>query len=442
MAASPPATTVVLDTCVLLADPDSLYAFGDADIVIPLTVIEELDGHKSRLDDVGRAARAVVRDLERLRVDSRGDFREPVALPTGGTLRVAINGLVLEPIAAHGLNPDKADNRILAAALGDGRPVKIVSAERPAIKASSSACPPRTTTGAGPTSTPGLAPGVAGHPDLIDSLFDAGAGASSDDLTADDREVIGMATNEYVVLTAGSSSALARCSQGPHPRRAAAARLGTRPVQGADLRPRPADGPRVASWRSRASGRDGQDDPGPRRRPEQMFEPGETQRYDRIMIIRPLVAVGRQDIGVPPRRQEREARTVVRNGRGHDGRVLARTRPQQGASHARRMGGGGDAVDGGRDLPALAGPAHLHHRRRGPEPRAVDPEDHPDQAGRGDPRSPSSATCPRSTVPSCPNAPQPSASSRTGSPARTSSAHLVLTQGERSPVADLAAELL
>ena len=52
-------TTVVLDTCVLLADPDSLYAFGDADIVIPLTVIEELDGHKSRLDDVGRAARHV-----------------------------------------------------------------------------------------------------------------------------------------------------------------------------------------------------------------------------------------------------------------------------------------------------------------------------------------------------------------------------------------------
>jgi PhoH-like ATPase len=125
--------TVVLDTCVLLADPDSLYAFGDADIVIPLTVIEELDGHKSRLDDVGRAARAVVRDLERLRVESGGDFREPVALPTGGTLRVAINGLVLETVAAHGLNPDKADNRILAAALGlteEGAVrVKIVSAD-------------------------------------------------------------------------------------------------------------------------------------------------------------------------------------------------------------------------------------------------------------------------------------------------------------------------
>ncbi|HZI39551.1 MAG TPA: PIN domain-containing protein, partial [Acidimicrobiia bacterium] len=100
-------TTVVLDTCVLLADPDSLYAFGDADIVIPLTVIEELDGHKSRLDDVGRAARHVVRDLERLRVDSGGDFREPVALPTGGTVRVTINGLVVDQIAGLGLNPEK-----------------------------------------------------------------------------------------------------------------------------------------------------------------------------------------------------------------------------------------------------------------------------------------------------------------------------------------------
>ena len=94
-------TTVVLDTCVLLADPDSLYAFGDADIVIPLTVIEELDGHKSRMDDVGRAARAVVRDLERLRVESGGSFRDPVPLPTGGSLRVAVNGLVVDQLAAE-----------------------------------------------------------------------------------------------------------------------------------------------------------------------------------------------------------------------------------------------------------------------------------------------------------------------------------------------------
>ncbi|MGH9036416.1 MAG: PIN domain-containing protein, partial [Acidimicrobiia bacterium] len=112
------ATTVILDTCVLLADPDSLYAFGDADIVLPLTVIEELDGHKSRPDDVGRAARAVVRDLERLRMEGPGDFREPVALPTGGTVRVEINGLLVDRVAAIGLDPTSGDNRILAAALG------------------------------------------------------------------------------------------------------------------------------------------------------------------------------------------------------------------------------------------------------------------------------------------------------------------------------------
>jgi PhoH-like ATPase len=204
-------TTVVLDTCVLLADPDSLYAFGDADIVIPLTVIEELDGHKSRLDDVGRAARAVVRDLERLRVDSGGDFREPVALPTGGTVRVAINGLVVEQLAAHGLNPDKADNRILAAALGlteDGRAaVKVVSADAALrIKASQLGLAAedyhRASKGRDALAVRGWHK-VESNRELIDALYANGAvpiPAAFD----------GIVTNEYVVLSAGSSSALAR----------------------------------------------------------------------------------------------------------------------------------------------------------------------------------------------------------------------------------------
>ncbi|MGH8994364.1 MAG: PIN domain-containing protein, partial [Acidimicrobiia bacterium] len=205
------ATTVVLDTCVLLADPDSLYAFGDADIVLPLTVIEELDGHKSRLDDVGRAARHVVRDLERLRVEGGGDFREPVALPTGGTLRVEINGLLLDRVAGIGLDPTSGDNRILAAALGlaeagEAR-VKVVSADAALrIKASQLGLTAedyhRTRRGQD-------ALGVRGwhRVDAERSLIDA--------LYADGRAPIpaafdGMVTNEYVVLSAGSSSALAR----------------------------------------------------------------------------------------------------------------------------------------------------------------------------------------------------------------------------------------
>ena len=205
-------TTVVLDTCVLLADPFSLYAFGDADIVIPLTVIEELDGHKSRLDDVGRAARHVVRDLERLRVDSGGDFREPVPLPTGGTVRVTINGLVVDQIAGLGLNPEKADNRILATALGltrdcDAGRVKVVSADAALrIKASQLGL---TAEDYHRASKGRDALGVRGwhkvetDRQLIDSLYAAGA---IDIPAAFD----GMVTNEYVVLSAGSSSALAR----------------------------------------------------------------------------------------------------------------------------------------------------------------------------------------------------------------------------------------
>ena len=204
-------TILVLDTCVLLADPDSLYAFGDADIVIPLTVIEELDGHKSRLDDVGRAARTVVRNLERLRVESGGDFREPVALPTGGTVRVVINGLVVEQLAAHGLNPDKADNRILAAALGltqNGRAgVKVVSADAALrIKASQLGLVAedyhRASKGRDALGVRGWHK-VDTHRELIDALYASGE-------VSIPAAFDGMVTNEYVVLSAGSSSALAR----------------------------------------------------------------------------------------------------------------------------------------------------------------------------------------------------------------------------------------
>jgi PhoH-like ATPase len=109
---------VVLDTSVLISDPDSLLAFPDADAIVPLAVIEELDSHKSRLDDVGRAARQVIRTIEELRTANGGDIRSPVRLPGGGTLRIETNGLLLDEVAAKGLDPTKADNRILAAALG------------------------------------------------------------------------------------------------------------------------------------------------------------------------------------------------------------------------------------------------------------------------------------------------------------------------------------
>jgi PhoH-like ATPase len=297
-------TTVVLDTCVLLADPDSLYAFGDADIVIPLTVIEELDGHKSRLDDVGRAARHVVRDLERLRVDSGGDFREPVALPTGGTLCVAINGLVVEQLAAHGLNPEKADNRILAAALGltaDGAAVKVVSADAALrIKASQLGLVAedyhRASKGRDALGVRGWHK-VETSRHLIDTLYATGAieiPAAFD----------GLVTNEYVVLSAGSSSALARVfGDRLHlvDRRRQVWGLTARSKEqifALDLLMDP-DVSVVALSGFAGTGKTilalaaGL---------EQVMEPGDDRRgrYDKLAIYRPVVAHGKADLGFLP----------------------------------------------------------------------------------------------------------------------------------------------
>ena len=110
-------TRVVLDTSVLVADPESLFAFAGDSTVIPLVVIEELDQHKSRPDDVGRAAREVIRTIERLRVHNGGDIRTPVALPDGGTLHIETNVAHLDEITSLGLDASKPDNRLLAAAL-------------------------------------------------------------------------------------------------------------------------------------------------------------------------------------------------------------------------------------------------------------------------------------------------------------------------------------
>lgn len=109
---------VVLDTSVICSDPDCLYSFPGEDIVIPLTVIEELDHHKTRPDEVGKSARTALRRIEAIRVSHGGDIREARPLANDGTIRVETNGLHLKEVADLGLDPEKNDNRILAASLG------------------------------------------------------------------------------------------------------------------------------------------------------------------------------------------------------------------------------------------------------------------------------------------------------------------------------------
>ncbi len=76
-------TRVVLDTSVLIADPSCVTSFDDVDVVIPLIVVEELDGLKTRPDDVGRAARTALRTIEDLRVRHGGSLAEPVPVGDG-----------------------------------------------------------------------------------------------------------------------------------------------------------------------------------------------------------------------------------------------------------------------------------------------------------------------------------------------------------------------
>ena len=121
-------TRVVLDTSVLIADPACLHSMGTSDVVIPLTVIEELDGLKGRSDDVGRAARTALRTIEELRLKHGGSLAVPVPLGEG-SLRIEVNGVQHEALVEHGLDPAKADNRIIGAALGQSRqaPTMMVS---------------------------------------------------------------------------------------------------------------------------------------------------------------------------------------------------------------------------------------------------------------------------------------------------------------------------
>ncbi len=102
----------VLDTNVLIHDPDSLFNFKDNHVVLPLAVIEELDRLKSYTDERGRNARLISRRLDELR--KKGKISEGVPTDSGGTISVETR--VKADIPASLVK--KTDNEILSVALG------------------------------------------------------------------------------------------------------------------------------------------------------------------------------------------------------------------------------------------------------------------------------------------------------------------------------------
>ncbi len=103
----------VVDTNVLLHNPGALRMFADNHVVIPFTVLEELDKFKKNNDDVGRNCREVIRQLDGLR--ERGRLAEGVQWNGhGGTIRVAF----AKPDRPDALHEEAPDNRIISVAWG------------------------------------------------------------------------------------------------------------------------------------------------------------------------------------------------------------------------------------------------------------------------------------------------------------------------------------
>lgn len=106
--------TFVLDTNVILHNPNSLISFADNTILLPIEVLEEIDKFKRDHDEKGRNARIAIRMLDELR--EKGEPGEGFPLENGGRLKVS-TGLDYQAASeALGLSRKVIDNRILMAA--------------------------------------------------------------------------------------------------------------------------------------------------------------------------------------------------------------------------------------------------------------------------------------------------------------------------------------
>jgi PhoH-like ATPase len=105
----------VLDTNVILYDPQALTRFEDNSIIIPITVIEEIDRFKKDMNETGRNARQFSRLMDALRKE--GSLSKGVPLENGGTLRIEIYEENVMKRLPPELRVDRGDNRILAVAV-------------------------------------------------------------------------------------------------------------------------------------------------------------------------------------------------------------------------------------------------------------------------------------------------------------------------------------
>jgi PhoH-like ATPase len=133
-----PGRTFVIDTSVLLSDPHALLRFDEHEVVIPVVVVTELEAKRTH-PELGYFARSALRLLDDLRV-SHGRLDEPMAVgDSGGTVRVELNHT--DPsVLPSGFQLGDNDTRILSVArslAAEGHDVVLVSKDLPMrVKAS------------------------------------------------------------------------------------------------------------------------------------------------------------------------------------------------------------------------------------------------------------------------------------------------------------------
>ena len=132
--------TYVLDTSVLLADPGALARFAEHEVVVPITVIGELETKRDH-PELGYFARAALRSLDDIRLKYGRLDQEIKINSEGGTLSVELNHTDLSSMPHGFLRDGTNDSRILAIAknlMSDGKDVVLVTKDLPLrVKASS-----------------------------------------------------------------------------------------------------------------------------------------------------------------------------------------------------------------------------------------------------------------------------------------------------------------
>ena len=112
-----PPSLFVLDTNVLMHDPSSLFRFEEHDLYLPMTTLEELDNHKKGMSEVARNARMVSRSLDQLIAGTSGQLDEGIPLSKLGnqdaTGRLFFQTHFSSSPLPEGLPEGKGDNLIL-----------------------------------------------------------------------------------------------------------------------------------------------------------------------------------------------------------------------------------------------------------------------------------------------------------------------------------------